>query len=405
MTIICIILICALLVLGVLYVRQQGSLAASREECARLQERVAALASENERIAVAHERSEKEAEQRFADIAARTLAGNAESLRLQSSATLAEVLAPMKENLENFRKAFTERYDREAAERFSLSEKVGELARLNYAIGQETRRLTDALKGNSGVQGDWGEIMLDNILEHAGLRRGVDYKVQQSVTDAEGRRLRPDVVISYTGDRKLIIDSKVSIQDYLAMLRADDESMRSRYARAHVASVRKHVSELKNKSYQDIVDGGKVDFVLMFIPHEGAYMAAMSLDESLWQTAYDSRVLIISPTHLLSIVRLVEQMWRRDRQDRNAEEIARQAGLLLDKLRGFTEDMDRMDRSLVAAREAWDAAFSKLTKGPGNLMSRAASLQALGASPRKPIGPRYLAPEDDVGPDDSTRNL
>ncbi len=396
-----VILICCLAIAMAFLFREMKKRSAAETECARLNERVAALQLENSRIGAEASRREAESERRFADIAARALAGNAESLRRQSSASLAEVLAPMKENLEAFRRDFTARYDRESAERFSLGERVGELMKLNYAIGQEARRLTDALKGNSGMQGDWGEIILDNILEHAGLRRGIDYQVQQSVTDSDGRRLRPDVVISYTGDRKLIIDSKVSIQDYLAMLNADDEATRTRFARAHVASVKKHIAELRGKSYQDVVDGGRVDFVLMFIPHEGAYMAAMSLDDTLWQTAYDSRVLIISPTHLLSIVRLVEQMWRRDRQDRNAEEIARLAGTMLDKLRGFTDDLDRIDRSLTSAREAWDSAFAKLTRGPGNVMAKAASLVELGASPRKPLSQRWV-PEDSSNPNDNT---
>ena len=211
---------------------------------------------------------------------------------------------------------------------------------------------------------------------------------------ADGNRLRPDVVINYTEGRKIIIDSKVSIQDYINMLNADTEAGREQYARAHITSVKKHIAELRNKSYQDIVGDGRFDYVLMFIPHEGAFLAAMNLDAKLWQTAYDSHVLIISPTHLMSIVKLIEQMWRHDKQNRNALAIADEAGKMLDKLRGFLDDMDRLDKSLSTARDAWNTAFSKLTAGPGNLIARAQKLEQLGAKSKKPLPPRYSAEDD-----------
>ncbi|MDE6197845.1 MAG: DNA recombination protein RmuC, partial [Muribaculaceae bacterium] len=303
------------------------------------------------------DRINAEAERRFADLAAKSLAMNSEALRVQTNRGLSEVLAPMKADIEHFRKSIADAYSSEARERFALGEKVRELIELNRAVGAEARRLTDALKGNSRVQGDWGEMILDNILERAGFRRGYEYQVQESVTDADGRRLRPDVVLSYTEGRKLIIDSKVSIQDYFEMLNASDEEARTRHARAHVASVRKHIAELRVKSYQDVAGGAdSFDYVLMFIPHEGAYLAAMSLDNSLWDTACSSHVLIISPTHLMSVVKLIEQMWRHDKQNRNALAIAEEAGKMLDKFRGFLDDMDRIDKSLTVARNAWDDA-------------------------------------------------
>ncbi|MDE5683170.1 MAG: DNA recombination protein RmuC, partial [Muribaculaceae bacterium] len=321
-------------------------------EKVRLAERNEALVRENERIQKEQARLEAELEERFRNLAAKVLVSNSEVLREQNRTGLAEVLAPMRENLEQFRTAFTERYDKESAERFSLGERVRELVQLNQTIGLETRKLSDALRGNSKVQGDWGEMILDNILERSGFRRGYEYLVQESVTDAEGHRLRPDVVINYTEGRKRIIDSKGSIQDYLRMVNAESDDQRDRFARSHLASVKKHIAELKGKSYQDVVGDERVDFVLMFIPHEGAFLAAMKLDESLWQTAFDSRVLVISPTHLMSVIRLVEQVWRHAKQNRNALEIARQAGLMLDKFNGFLADMERIEKSLGAAGDA-----------------------------------------------------
>ena len=333
------------------------------------------------------DRINSEAEKRFADLAAKSLAANAESLRLQSNRGLTEVLAPMKENLEQFRQTIQDSYSREARERFALGEKVRELIGLNQIIGQETRRLTDALKGNTRMQGDWGEMILDNILERAGFRRGYEYQVQQGVTDENGRHLRPDVVINYTEGRKIIIDSKVSIQAYFDMLNADDDTDRAKAASAHILSVKKHVAELRDKSYQEALGReGRFDYVLMFIPHEGAFLAAMNLDSKLWETAFDSRVLIISPAHLMSIVKLIEQMWRHDKQNRNALAIAEEAGKMLDKFRGFLDDMERIEKSLGTARQSWDEAYRKLVAGTGNLVSRAEKLQTLGAKAKKALG-------------------
>lgn len=353
--------------------------------------RLSAARVENARLA---ERCSDDYETRFARLAAKVLADNSEALRQQNTHGLAEVLAPVRDDLESFRKSIDERYNKEARERFSLGERIRDLVVLSNTVSMETRRLTDALKGNSKLQGDWGEMILDNILEQAGFRRGYEYTVQESVTNDDGNRLRPDVVINYTEGRKIIIDSKVSIQDYINMLNADSEAAREQYARAHVYSVKKHIAELRNKAYQDSVGEGRFDYVLMFIPHEGAFLAAMNLDSKLWQTACDSQVLIISPTHLMSIVKLIEQMWRHDKQNRNALAIADEAGKMLDKLRGFLDDMDRIDKAVSGARDAWNSAFAKLTGGPGNLIARAQKLEQLGAKSKKKLPSRYSADED-----------
>lgn len=343
------------------------------------------------------DRLNAEAEQRFARLAEHSLSVNSEQLRRQTGNALTEVLAPMKDDIERFRQTVTDAYSREARERFSLGEKVRELMDLNRAVGVETRRLSDAIKGNARMQGEWGEMILDNILERAGLRKGYEYQVQESMTDASGRRLRPDVLINYTEGRRIVIDSKVSIQDYFAMLDATDETMRDRYAKAHIASVKKHIAELRGKAYQDATGADATfDYVLMFIPHEGAFLAAMSLDNTLWETAYDSHVLIISPTHLMSIVKLIEQMWRQEKQNRNALAIAEEAGRMLDKFRGFVDDMDKIDKALQTSRTAWDDAFRKLATGAGNLVTRAEKLKALGAKSRKDMPERYISTSDEI---------
>ena len=266
-------------------------LAEARTENARLDERLTIMTGEQQKLV-------QESEQRFRALADSALAQNGDALRRQNVDTLAEALKPMRENFEQFRRTFAERTERDTAERLALDRRVRELADLNAVIGRETRRLTDALKGNAKVQGDWGEMILENILERCGLRRGQEYVVQAGVCTDSGRRLRPDVVINYTEGRKIIVDSKVSIQHYLAMLDATDECGRRTFGREHVASVRKHIAELRDKSYQDFVGEARVDFVLMFIPHEGAYLTAMQLDPDLWESAYQAGVLIVAPTHL-----------------------------------------------------------------------------------------------------------
>ncbi len=383
-------LVAAVACAGVLWSR----LSAARIENARLNERIAAADKAFERQKQDLAKINADFENRFSQLAGKVLALNSETLRRQNVNGLAEVLAPVKADIENFKRSISEYYSNEARERFSLGERIRDLVDLNNTVSRETRRLTDALKGNSKLQGDWGEMILDNILEQAGFRRGYEYTVQETVMGADGNRLRPDVVINYTEGRKIIIDSKVSIQDYINMLNADTEAGREQYARAHITSVKKHIAELRNKSYQDIVGDGRFDYVLIFIPQEGAFLAAMNLDAKLWQTAYDSHVLIISPTHLMSIVKLIEQMWRHDKQNRNALAIADEAGKMLDKLRGFLDDMDRLDKSLSTARDAWNTAFSKLTAGPGNLIARAQKLEQLGAKSKKPLPPRYSAEDD-----------
>ncbi len=385
--------------------RRRLDAAAHNDEISRLKDshaaEMAALGSELARV-----RAERDAErelarraaaddERFGNIARKALADNAETLMKNNAGGLAAVLDPVKENLEAFRRVMAERSERDAAERASLSDRLRELMDLNATIGRETQRLTDALRGNAKVQGDWGEMMLDNILERCGLRRGIDYTLQETTRNDEGRALRPDAVINYAEGRKIIIDSKVSIQSYLTMLNADSPDRRTAAAREHVMSVRKHVAELQAKNYQDcLAEGDTLDFVLMFIPHEGAYIAAMQLDDTLWENACDSRVMIISPTHLMSVMKVIEQVWRHDRQNKNALEIARQGGAMLDKLRGFLEDMDRMDRAINTGREAWNSAYAKLATGNGNLMSRAAALRDLGAKARKDFPERYMLRND-----------
>lgn len=362
-------------------------------------QRVAHLRGENARLAerleqIQHEspQREKAGEDRFRLLAAEILASNSRDLRRQQEEHLGYLLDPLKRDIEEFRRRVTDCYDNEARERFSLKERIRELIELNRSIGREAKDLTVALRGNSKVQGDWGEMVLETILEKSGLRKGTEFVVQEttdisgrSLRNEEGTQLRPDVVVYYPDGRCVVVDSKVSLTAYMNMVNADDPDDERKWAERHLASVRSHISELRRKSYQDYVGERRTDFVMMFIPNEPAYITAMRLDPDLWQEAYDSRVLLVSPTHLISALRLVAQLWRQDRQSRNAADIAVAAGRMLDKFVGFTTDMDRVRKALDSAVEAHASAMKKLSDGPGNLTSRARKLRDMGAKSTKSI--------------------
>ena len=335
-----------------------------------------------------------QAEQRFRAIAGEVLMANSRSIDAANREALERTIAPMTQRMREMEKTFRDTYEAEARERFSLADRVRELVELNRVVSAETHRLTDALKGNTRMQGDWGEIILENILERSGLQRGREYEVQQVLDAPDGRRLRPDVVVNYPDGRCVVIDSKVSVAAYLALVDADTPEARNAAAKAHLASVRAHINELKNKNYQNLTAGRQCDFVMMFVPHEGAYMAAMQHDASLWQYAFDSRVLVVSPTHLMAVVKLVEQLWRNDRQNRNAVDIATEAGRMLDKLSGFLADLEKIDAGINSARRAWDAAHNKLTSSNGNLIGRAERLRDLGAKATKDLPTTYRSTTD-----------
>lgn len=354
-----------------------------REENGRLKERMRFVEEEKEKL-------ERESEMRFKNIANEILTDNSRLFKQQNETRLTEILAPLKENIEQFKKTVSESYSNEARERFSLQERIKELVELNRSIGKEAKDLTLALKGNSKVQGDWGEMILENILEKSGLQRDREFFVQQT-TDDEGKTLRndagnalrPDVVVNYPDGKCIVIDSKVSLTAYVNYINADTPDEQERYLKQHLASVRSHIAELRDKKYQDYVGGGKTDFVMMFVPNEAAYITAMQADGNLWQEAYDVRVLLISPTHLISVLKLISQLWSHDRQTRNAIDIAVESGKMYDKFVGFVEDMRKIERSLSQTRETYDNAMKKLTDGTGNLVTRAEKLRKMGAKASK----------------------
>lgn len=368
--------------------RLQATLEAERAACER---RIADLRESCEsRIAAERDASGE----RFKAIAADILQANSRQLDERSRLSIEAVLAPIRSSIDTFTKDFKDCYATEHTDRLSLREGIGSLMRLNLRVSDEARNLTQALKGNNQWQGRWGEMVLKNILEHSGLETGRWLVMQESTTDDDGDRIRPDAIINCPQDRRIIIDSKASLTSYLQLPSAADETERTALVKAHARSMANHVKQLRDKAYQDRIGLRKADFMFMFVPHEGAYIAAMNADPDLWQRAYDSRVIIVSPTHLVTVIKLVEQMWQTDDQNVNARRIADEAGKLVDKLAGFLADLAKIDNSISKARDACDAAFGKLSTGRGNILSRADHLRSLGARATKPVPPRFSEYEE-----------
>lgn len=344
-------------------------------ENARLKERLEILENEKEKM-------ERANELRFKNLANEILQANSAQFKLQQESRLVELLQPLRENIQSFRQTLSQNFVTETADRKVLAERIAELKELQRSLGREARELTTALRGNSKVQGDWGEMILESILERSGLEKGVHYKVQESF---EKGAVRPDVVIYYPDGRAIVVDSKVSLTAFVQLVNAGSDDEREEYSKQHVASVKRHISELSEKRYQDYPGVGKADFVMMFIPNEPAYIAAMQADETLWQYAFDKNVIVLSPTHLLTVLSLVSQLWRQDKVTRNYVSIAVESGKLYDKLVGFIDDMQKINKSLTAAQAAYSDAISKLSTGKGSVMKKAEALKEQGAKATKSL--------------------
>lgn len=366
------------------------SLTNERVENARLKEKIGNMESFNEML-------QQEAVSRFKVLANDIFEHHSKEFRQNSELRIGEMLKPLKEKITDFEKTVTDSYVNEAKERSALSQHLQTLMELNKTIGKEARDLTGALVGNTKVQGDWGEMILETILEKSGLVEGENYFVQatrqedgSTIVGEENRRLRPDVVVALPDKKFIVIDSKVSLTAYVDYMNAETDEERERYGKAHVLSVRKHLKELETKKYQDFVGAsdGRMDFVLMFIPNEHAYMTAMSLDRDLWSDAYDKRVIVISPAHVISTLRLVAQLWTRDKQTKNALKIAEEGGKLYDKFVGFVADVQDIGNGIRRTQESYDKALNKLQTGTGNLISRVQKLKELGARTEKMLPDR-----------------
>ncbi|MGN0006627.1 MAG: DNA recombination protein RmuC [Alistipes sp.] len=369
---------------------------AVRAESAALRSELTSVKTENARLS---EQLRQEGEERakirrdselaFREIASSILDEKTKVFKESNEARLAEILNPFKENIETLRKTINDCYTGEVSEVKSLKESLRMLTDLNATIGREAKELTVALRGNSKVQGDWGEMVLRKILEKTGLEEGVNYDLQATtntdgskITGSEGNSLRPDAVFHLPEGKNIVIDSKVSLTAYTDYVNASDEQTRQISMKEHLASVRRHVDELAAKRYDKYVNDA-ADFVMMFMPNESAYVATMQGDEKMWDYAYGKRIVLVGPTHLMSVIQLMNQLWTQDKQNKNALKIAEETGKLYDKFVGFVGDLKEVGAALDKASKRYDAAYSKLSVGNGNLLTKIDNIRKLGVKTTK----------------------
>ena len=363
--------------------RLRGEGHAARVEAAEMR---TALESERtkseEKIAVLTQAREELSNQ-FKALANEILEQKSKAFTEQNQTNLTNLLTPLREKFGEFQQKVESLEKDGITGRTELRSQIDNLRTLNERLSADAANLVTALKGSSKTQGDWGEFVLEKLLESAGLREGQEYRVQSSFTRDDRTRARPDVILDLPGGRHLVIDAKVSLVDYEGYCSSDDEAAREAALRQHIASMRGHIRELAQKNYQALYGLNSLDFTVMFVPIEPAFMLALAHEGGLWQEAWDRNVLLVSRTTLLFVLRTVAQLWRQEQQTRNVQEIVRRGGELYDKLAAFAKDLQDVGRSLDAARASYDEAQKKLSTGRGNAIRQAELLKGLGVQPAK----------------------
>lgn len=347
--------------------------------------------------------AEEQLSNRFKTLASEILEDKSKRFTELNQTNLKHLLDPLNEKIKEFQGKVHDVYVQEGKDRSALAEQVKQLMSLNNQLSKDAHNLASALKGQSKAQGNWGELILERVLEASGLRKGHEYVVQESHTRADGTRAQPDVVIHLPEDRHLIIDAKVSLTAYEEYANAETDHQRDAALKRHLDSVRAHIRELSEKNYHQLYGLQSLDFVLMFIPVEPAFMLAISHDSDLWQDAWKKNVLLVSPSTLLFVVRTVAHLWRQEQQSRNAQEIASQGGKLYDKLVGFVEDLENLGAKLKQAQSAYEGAYNKFSGGRGNVIRQAEQLKNLGVKPTKQL-PRKMTDStlDELPVDDAS---
>lgn len=337
---------------------------------------------------------QKQFQNQFENLANRIFEQKAESFKALNKESLKPLLDPLSKNLSEFKSRVEEVYVREAKERFSLAEKVKELAELNKTISAEARNLTNALKGETKTQGRWGEMILESILEKSGLTKGREYFMEYQLADEEGKalrsdhsgkKMRPDALVKCPDNRSIIIDAKVSLNAYSRYVAATDNTIRQQELSQHIAAIKSHIVQLSQKGYDDYASS--LDFVMMFLPGEAAYLAAVQAEPELWNFAYDKRILLLSPSNLITALRLVVDLWKRERQNQNTQQIAELGGRIFDKIAGFMETFESVGDYMNKAQERFAKAQKQLYSGKDNLLRQAEKLKALGVKTKKELKP------------------
>lgn len=340
---------------------------------------------------------QQQMKEQFENIAHKIVNDNSQRIQQQHKEKLDDILAPLKEKIEKFEVRVKESHEERIKEHQSLKEQIGQLATLNKTIGDEAKNLTSALKGQAKTQGNWGEFILEKILERSGLVRGREYLVQSSMTNEDGRRLQPDVVIHLPDNKNIVVDSKVSLIAYERYHNTEEQSGKDIFVKEHIASIRKHIKDLSSKNYQQLYAINSLDFVLLFVPIESAFALAFENDPELYNEAFDKNIVIVSTSTLLATLKTIASIWRVENHNRNALEIARQSGDLYDKFVGFVQDLISVGKKIDDSKSAYEESMKKLYSGKGNLVSRVEKIKLMGAKTSKDLPAGLIDRTEDIG--------
>lgn len=358
--------------------RLNGKLAAAEERSEGLEKR---LAEQKEELLSIQKKLTAE----FENLANRILDEKSKKFAVQNKESLDKMLAPLNERIKDFRERVDKTHEEGLKGRAALNEQLKNLHSLNRQMTEEAQNLTSALKGQSKAQGNWGEMILERVLEKSGLVAGQEYVTQTSLTSEDGRRFQPDVLIKLPEDKHLVVDSKVSLVAYERCVNEQEGTLLEKHLKEHVASLKTHVSDLSKKRYESLYGINSPDFVLMFVPIEPAFTLAMQTDDSLFDHAFRQNVVIVTPSTLLATLRTVANIWRQEKQTKNVLEIARRSGALYDKFVGFYSDMEELGKRIGKSQEVYDAAVNKLKSGKGNLVKSVEDIKILGAKAKKAL--------------------
>jgi len=326
----------------------------------------------------------------FKQLAQDILQQQQQRLAAENEKQLGSLLNPLETQIKHFQEKVEMSYQAEAKERFSLVREIKNLQQLNQKISEDAAGLTQALKGQNKIQGGWGEVILERVLERSGLEKGREYQVQVSRTTDTGRRLQPDVIVNLPEGKQIIIDSKMVLISYLAYVEAESDDDRQKALKQHLDSIKRHIKDLSSKAYETLPGITSLDFVLLFIPIEAAYLLAIQADANVFSDAFDKNIIVVGPSNLLATLRTIQNIWRNEKQSQNAVEIARQAGAMYDKFVGFVTDMDEVGTRLGMAQRGYDSAMNKLNSGRGNLVGRAQQLKEMGAKTSKHLPSAHI---------------
>lgn len=370
----------------------ENNLSSERQKVIELNSKLSALQSDynNLQQKLAEQKGELELLQQkftkeFENLANKIFDEKGKSFAEQNKEKIGEILNPLKERISEFERKVEESGKESIKGHSSLKEQLEMLRQMNQQITQEAKNLTEALKGQSKTQGNWGEFILESILEKSGLVKGREYVVQENLTSESGRRYQPDVIIKLPENKSLVIDSKVSLVAYEKFISSEDENQKQLALREHINSIRSHIKNLSSKNYQNLYQLESLDFVLMFMPIEPAFALAVQNDQTIFNDAFDLNIVIVSPSTLLATLRTISSIWRQENQNRNALEIARQAGSLYDKFVNFYNDLLDVGKKMDSAKDSYENAMKKIHDGRGNLISGVEKIKELGAKTSKSL--------------------